>query len=135
MDFKAALLARLLGDDAVNSIAADRGSWGLRPQGRVAPDYTLEMVSTNRGYSHDGAGASQAQWVQINCWALTAKEAQALADALPAALEPKAQIGGVAFDGAFLKSSHDAPPEDVAGQGAIFRVVSEFNIWWRKLEE
>jgi hypothetical protein len=86
---QAALRSRLLADATIAGHAGTRVDWGLRPQAKSLPAFSLELPGSPRGYHMGGAQNTQITRVQIDSWGRTPKEAKDGADFVIAALEPR----------------------------------------------
>jgi hypothetical protein len=98
---KEALRTRIKG----STTAGSRVDWGLRPQGNALPAIRLTGAGTVRGYTMDGAQATQIYRVQADCYGLTFKAANDLGDELIALLEPASG----SFQGSFVLRDDDRP--------------------------
>ena len=94
-----ALIARLLGLEAVSGLVATRVYPGSRPQGSALPAIVLNRISGGPLYADDGeVGLEQAR-IQIDCWADTYTAAKKLARAVTASLSAfEGTIGTKAFE-------------------------------------
>jgi hypothetical protein len=94
-----------------NTDAGGRVDWGLRPQAKDLPAIRLINVSNPRGYTMDGADATQMHRVQADCYGTTFQEASELGDALIALLEPRSG----SFQPSFVLSDRDRPETTETG--------------------
>jgi len=104
VDMEADLIAALTANTGVTLIAGQRVAWGARPQTDSLPAVVLHKVAGGASYSMDGRTGPDEALVQIDCWAGSANGAQALSEAVAAALETMAPLP---FQGAFITSEMD----------------------------
>ncbi|SMF70523.1 tail completion protein gp17 [Allosphingosinicella indica] len=125
---KMALRARLRADSGVAAIAGMRVDWGLRPQWAKLPAVTLTMVAGGRDRLLGGAPDLAAQTVQADCWAQTYAEADALGEAVIAAIAVPATQGGIRFGNASVSGDRDLP--EVVSDGVLHRRSIDLIVRW-----
>lgn len=119
---KAALRTRLLADATISGLVGQRVDWGLRPQAKDLPAIRLTLVPTPRDYHMGGAQVTQHHRVQIDCFALTYKDADDLRAAVIAELEPASG----SFQGSFVHRDQDMPERTETGE--IHRASLDFKV-------
>lgn len=129
-----ALIARLLAFAGLSALVDDR-VWPIeRPEGTSLPALTLQVVSPQRTYTHDGASGFYGPRVQFDSWGETYAAAKLVARQVTAALEvTDVEIAGVRFDAAFLDAERDMGLDDIPGGDKAFRVSQDFFVWWQPL--
>lgn len=130
MDMQQALLARLVtADAAVADLAADRVYWVQRPQSSALPAVTLQVISDPRPQHLEGFDDLRETRVQVDAWAATYGEVQALSEAAIAALVPERTSNGIIFNRAIVDSVRDLsePTETLF----IYRKQIDLLIWWQ----
>jgi hypothetical protein len=106
MDVQGALRARLLGATA----AGQRVYWVQRPQESQLPAITLEVVSGDRPRTYSALQVTRSPRIQMNVWAATYAEAQAILEAAVTTLEPgRTTSNGIFFDNIEFEGEGDAP--------------------------
>jgi hypothetical protein len=123
------LVAKLLADDGLAAVAADRIYWLDRPQADALPSITLQVISPGRSYTYAGSTGLSGPRVQADCWGASYLSAKQASRALLAAVEQPSTQGGTRFSAAFLESASDLPPEDLPGGATAYRVSMDFIIW------
>lgn len=114
-----AIIGLLLGDAAVNRIAADRVNWGRKPQGGGdAPYLVLQMVGGTSDANMQG-GRFRQRRVQVDAYAKTYTLARDLGDAAVKALAGR-RAGTV--QGIFIDTEpRDLPAADAGETNQLFR--------------
>lgn len=100
--------------------------WVQRPDLAGLPAITLQRISTDRIYSHEGPVDLTGARVQFDCWGATYGAARTAFRALLTKME----TGGTGWK-AFLDTERDAGAEDLDGGQRVFRVSADFNIWYK----
>jgi len=111
---------------AVSAIVSSRIYPQLLPQNPTYPAITYNQVSAVRVHVLAGAGGKARRRISVNCWATTAKAAEALADAVRRSLDGfygsmrDTNVGSTRIDNeiAFF--------EEEAGTTGIYRVVQDY---------
>ena len=112
MDMHAALLARIRADAGVAAIVGGRVDWG----GLTAiPAFTLRTVSGVIAQTMKGVQSMQSVRVQVDCWAKTHDQANALANAVLAACLPRTTVQGIYFRSASATHPRDLGEQTSAG--------------------
>jgi hypothetical protein len=123
------LVARLLGDDDLSALVADRINWIERPQAGSLPSITLQVITSGRSYHMKGADGTAGTRVQADCWGRSYLEAKKVSRALTAAMEQAGVQGSTRFSAAFLDNASDFPPEDLPGGTKAYRVNMDWIVW------
>jgi hypothetical protein len=97
MDLAEAVLARLNEAAAVTAIVGDRITWKTRPQHKELPALVLSQAGRLRDDSLDEDGDILTTSLDADCYALTHREAWALAKAVDEALADEADVDGFLF--------------------------------------
>jgi hypothetical protein len=118
------LLAAAKADAAVIALAANRGTWSVRPQGGVLPDYVMHAVSGIEHQHMDGPANLKDARVQIDCLAQSYAEAKALARAMIALFNGQALTG---IQGIFVEDQRDDSGPD-ADETMIFRTSVDLRV-------
>ena len=128
---KEALRAALVADAGVAGLVAKRVAWGARPRMSELPSIALHQVSGVRQYAMQGASGLVAARVQIDCWALSNKDATSVADAVNTAIGGlAATVKGVQLQGCFLESEIDFVDDQGATPAELLHRVSlDFMVW------
>lgn len=123
-----ALRALLMADVGVTALAGSRINWGAHPQGQPLPGVVLTLVDDGEGHIYTGPdGLSQGR-VQMDCYALTYKDAKGLARAVRAALDG---YRGGNFLGVFHAGSRDSREGGTDEADRPFRCSLDFMTHWR----
>lgn len=107
MDFQGALRARLVAAAAVTALVGTRIYWVERPQASALPSITLQTIAEERPQHMAGLENMKVSRVQIDCWASSYAQAQALAEAVIAAVVPENTSNGIVFHRTFIDSIRD----------------------------
>jgi hypothetical protein len=127
---KAALRSRLLTDAGIAALVGSRIAWAARPRRSELPSIALHLISAPRDYTMAGPSGLVNSRVQVDCWALTNAEADAVADAVNTALSGlRAEVNGVQFQGAFLENETDYTDDASAPDDVLARVSQDYSIW------
>ncbi|MBR9765333.1 MAG: DUF3168 domain-containing protein [Rhodobacteraceae bacterium] len=129
---KAALTALLLADPDLQARVADRIHWG-RPPAHAAgfPCLNLTMVSAPVTYTLDGEAELRRATVQLDAWAQTASEAEALRWEVRSLLSGyRGARDGVRFRGAFVMGARDLDGRGLGDLGPLFGVSIDLSIRW-----
>lgn len=100
MDMKGALRSRL-------TVASAQVSWIDRPQGTTLPAITLQTISGDRPQTYDGFQGWAETRVQMDAWALTYGEANAVREAAINAAAVLETVNGVRFDRTEFENERD----------------------------
>ena len=95
--FKDALRARLLADAAVAALVGRRIRWGVVPPKDVLPYVRLQVISDPRPEDLEDYTDARVTRIQCDCFATTDDAVTAVADAIIAAVDAPATVGGIAF--------------------------------------
>lgn len=118
---KSALVQRLLAADPVSAIVAQKIKWGIVPQTTALPYVRMQVISDPRPIHLKGYDGARETRVQVDCFATTSVEADALAAAIIATmLPPTAHAPGGHFGRTKALGPEDLG-EDVEGKGFIHR--------------
>lgn len=107
MDWHGALRARLLSAAPVTALVAQRVYWIERPQASGLPAITLQTVSEVRQQHFLGFDGLDSSLVQIDSWAASYAQVQALKEAALDAIVPEQAGNGIHFARAFILSIRD----------------------------
>jgi hypothetical protein len=125
-----ALIARLLADAGVASLAGTRVFPGSRPQGSALPAIVLARVSGAPLYADDGEIGLGQDRIQIDCWAATYGEAKTLARAVTACLSGfEGPVGDTVFQFIELDTERDLREGGVDAAEYPFRTALDFLVW------
>lgn len=128
-DFRAALLAHA----AVAAIldGPNRIAWGRLPQGEDLPYICLQRISGGYDYTQSGRVGTETPLVQIDCYAGTYADAEALAAAVITAID---SFRSTPWQGVFLLDRRaDDTAEGAPGAGAstdIYRTSLDVRVTW-----
>lgn len=126
------LVANLRADSGVAArTAAANGrpavDWITRPDGSGLPAVTLQKISSDNLYTHDGRVSLTGVRVQVDCWGQTYGQVRLLWRAVLAAMEvPTGDYR------AFLEGDSDGAANDLTGGIRVFRVRGDFRIWYQE---
>jgi len=102
MSFESALRTRLKDDATISGIAGANIYWSARKQGSPFPAVVLTTIYGERPQHFGGFSDNiKRSNIQIACYATSVTVAQALREAVFAAIVPEATVGGVTFQRAF----------------------------------
>ena len=107
MDWQGALRARLVAAAPVIALVAQRVYWVDRPQAAALPAITLQTITELREHHFLGLDGLDMSRVQIDCWSTTYSNAQAIKEAVLAALIPENTGNGIYFARSFPDSIRD----------------------------
>ena len=107
MDWRGALRARLIAAAPVTALVGQRVYWVDRPQASALPAITLQTISEARRQHMKGFDGLDVSRVQIDCWATSYAQAQALQEAAIAATIDEHAGNGIRFARAFIDSIRD----------------------------
>jgi hypothetical protein len=126
-----ALIALLLADPGVATVAGDRVHWLRRPQGEATPALVLTRVGGGHAYTYGGRDELIETRVQIDAWAETYGAAKALARAVTSLLSGYRATSGP-IRSAFLNAERDGL-QDADPFGTLARVSLDFTIWHQEI--
>lgn len=129
MTFHAAVRTRLIDAAGVAALAGSRVAWVQRPQGEALEAITLQVISDQREQHLKGFDPIRETRVQIDCWSASHVGAQALAEAVIAALVPEASVGGIAFNRAYVDVVRDLGEQSETQ--FIHRASIDMRFWWQ----
>jgi|DEB0MinimDraft_10_1074344.scaffolds.fasta_scaffold00147_13 hypothetical protein len=123
------VVAALVADVTVGSVAGDRIYHMQAPQEATTPYVTYQRVGTGRGTILDGVDTMTEVRIQLDCWADSVADSKALADAVRGVLDDvKGDLGGlsprVQVQFGRLESEYDFA--DVDGDYERRRVALDF---------
>lgn len=116
MTYKTALRTRIV----AAGIADARVQWGRLPPETALPYIRLAAISDPRPETLDGYQSARVTRVQADCFGATYEEADTLAEALIAALDTPATLGGVRFGRSKAEGPRDLS-EELPGGGILHR--------------
>lgn len=130
MSIKQSVLAYLLTKTGVTSLVVDRIYTGLRPQGEALPAITIHKISAGPEHDLDGAAGNANPRIQIDCWAGTDLEADALAEAVRNAMDGfTGTMGSHHIDVALLDDGSDDQAVPIDGSDvSTYRVTQDYLI-------
>ena len=129
---KGALTALLLADPDLQTRVGTRISWNTPPAHAAGfPCLNLTMVSAPLTYTLDGEAGTQSCTAQVDAWAQSASEAEALRWEVRSLLSGyRGVTGGVRFRGAFVMGSRDLDGRGLGDLAALFGVSIDLRIRW-----
>lgn len=107
MDWKGALRARLTAAAPVTALAGQRIYWVDRPQASDLPAITLQTIDDARPRTYSDFQTARPSTVQLDVWATTFAQKEALAEAAITALASASTANGVSFQPAYIDSVRD----------------------------
>lgn len=128
MSWETALTARLEGDAGVAALVADRIYWLVAKQGVARPLIVLQTISDPRPMTMKGFIGYRDSMVQIDCYADLLATAQAVREAVIAALADDATVGGVRFGRLRIDDVFQSF-EEVEGEKPVRRERIDCVIW------
>lgn len=120
----------LLADARVTDLVVDRVAWNARPRGEGLAALCLHKISGTPKYIMRGRTSLSESLVQIDCWASTAAEARALADAVIVAFDPPLTppiMGGFIVRDRSDYTAGDGPRPD--GAKDFHRTSLDIRVW------
>lgn len=132
MTFRSDLSAAAKADAGISALAGRRVYWRVRPQGSPVPALVLTLIPTALDYTLTGPNALVERVVQLDGYATSADDADALEVAILTFLDT---LRAAPFQGAFVQRFDDAGEPDTAPQpdGAtdFYRASIDARIWHR----
>ncbi len=115
-------LAALVGTRVYPSIA---------PSSAAFPYVTVQRLAVASIYHMGGASATHDTLVQVDCWALTAIQAQQIADVIRQSLDGQPAVwDGLEIDGVFVENElDDAEPAEDGSQRIYYRTILTLACW------
>lgn len=103
----------------------------IAPSSAAFPYVTLHRLAVGSIYHMGGASATHDTLVQVDCWALSATEAQHLAQVIRQSLDGFAGTwDGLEVDGVFVESEmDDAEPADDGSPRLFYRTLLTLACW------
>ena len=131
---KEALTSLLLGDAALQALVAGRIHWLRQPrQAEGFPYVNLTMISDPRSYHMAGPSRLRTTRVQLDVWAETYAEAEAVKEAVDDLLGGyRGTLGRVRFQGIFLGGERDLNDQTTGEERQLFRINVDLSISWKK---
>lgn len=127
-----AVYSLLSSNPEVTGFVADGVFPLIAPQGTRLPYVTYQRVATETMHTFDGADGLVMAQVEVNAIASTYKEAKDLSQAAHEALQDFNGVEGMDFIEDITRESqredHDAITD--AGQKPVYRVSTDYNIWF-----
>lgn len=123
------MVAALVADATVGSVAGDRIYHMQAPQEATTPYVTYQRVGTGRSTILDGVDTLTDVRVQVNCWADSTADVKALADAVRGVLDDvKGDLGGLSprVQVQFGRFESEYDLIDVAGDYERRRIILDF---------
>ena len=129
---KAALTALLLSDPDLQARVGTRVNWSAPPAHAGGFPYLgLTLVSAPVAYTLDGEVEVQRSTVQLDAWAATAAEAEALRWEVRSLLSGfRGVVEGVFFRGAFVIGARDLDGRGLGDLCPLFGVSIDLSIRW-----
>lgn len=135
MGWQAALRRRLLADGPVAALVGDRIFWTKRPQGSTLPALVLSKISDPRPQTLKGFQSNRSALVQFDSWSdggkdgeeQTRAEAEALTEAVVAALAGPFQQDGVQFGRTIFDPARDLG--EATDTGFVHRDSFDATVW------
>ncbi len=118
----------LINSSSIAAIVSGRIDWGSRTQGAAYPGISLNLISNASFSTMQGPDGLLQGRVQIDCYALTYKEAKQLARLILALLDG---YRGGNFSGIFLETERDYREGGTNEADRPFRVSLDFLTNWR----
>lgn len=138
-NIREALRAYLLDDAAISALVGGTRVHPLRlPQGQTLTSIVYSRVSAIGGHTMQGPDGVVSLRVQVDCWARTADQAEALAVLVKRRLDgasgswlwgDNSPGEAVPVQGVFF----DTVREDYDGEAQLHRVSQDFIIWYAEL--
>lgn len=132
MSFESALRKRLIQDDAVAAMVADRVHWKVRPQNGALPAIVLLMIHDPRPQHLGGFQSLRPTRIQADCYGRTYDQARELREAVIAVLAAKATEEDTRFDVGFINDARDRLDETAAGAAHVQLI--DATIWQGQME-
>lgn len=129
MPMRPDLLSLVREDPAVAALVARRVYWDERPQGKPLPSITLQVISKVGGHTLDAPEDLKVARVQVDCWARSSDEADALEGAVEATLDG---YRGGAFQGVFLENTRGSREGGTTEADRPFRVSMDFMVHFNR---
>ncbi|TZG23890.1 DUF3168 domain-containing protein [Sphingomonas montanisoli] len=138
MSITAATRDRLKAAGAVEAIVSDRVFRDERPQGTPLPAIVLIGAGGATDYHYRGRASVQRVRIQLDCWAGSRGDADALGVAVIEAMEGAADLGSIRFVRAFVTDRRDGSDrgETIAATGAAplaYRASIDFFVWFKEV--
>ncbi|MGI3164981.1 tail completion protein gp17 [Pseudooceanicola sp. 200-1SW] len=129
---KAALTALLLSDPALQARVGARVNWSVPPAHAGGfPCLGLTLINAPTTYTLEGEAEVQRSNVQVDAWAVTAADAEALRAEVQGLLSGfRGVVAGVRFRGAFLRGARDLDGRSLGDLGPLFGVSIDLTIRW-----
>jgi hypothetical protein len=131
MTMRADLRARIVNDSAVAAIVGTAVSWFEKKRGDAYPCVILNTIDPGRDYDHKGPDPLENPRVQIDSYAATPAEADALSLAVRNVMESAATQGGTQFWGAFLESENSFAEGELDGGTRVYRISQDYTFFFK----
>lgn len=122
------LRSLLLATSAVTDIVGDKINWGSMPQGQEYPGVALHVIDEVSENTMTGPDGLLQGRVQVDCYALTYRQAKLLSRAIRTRLDG---YRGGGFSGIFLAGARDSREGGTNEADRPFRVSLDFLTNWR----
>lgn len=131
MSLTAATRDRLSAAEAVTPIAGDRVYRDMRIQGDPLPAAVIFLISGPRASIFGGGDqALRRSRLQIDCLAESQAAADALSEAVIAAMKGPEIVGPVSFSHAFVANVRGTSSRE-PGKPSVFGTSVDLFVWWR----
>ncbi|MEG3165540.1 DUF3168 domain-containing protein [Sphingomonas sp. PB2P19] len=111
-------------------VAGGRVYRDVRPQGSAMPAVRMQQVSDIVGDLMKGESLLRETLIQVDAFASSRSEADAIAEAIAAARPAKEVVGGTDFRRIFIDGG-DTDSETPASGGTIYRTRIDLLVWHR----
>ncbi|MEM9019940.1 MAG: DUF3168 domain-containing protein [Planctomycetota bacterium] len=135
MSIKAAIYALVTEHAGAKAILDTRIYPQRAPSGTPLPYAVYHRISPERQYHLGGFAGCTRELIQVDAWADTPAEAEAMADALIDAMEvQQVQAGGILIESIELQSQRDTDQDPQDGRDLpVFGSSLDFRIWHKTL--
>jgi len=125
------LRARIEADEAVAALVGGAVSWFERKRGDSFPCVVLNTIDPGRDYDHKGPDPLENPRVQIDCYGVTAAQADRLSLAVRAVMERAETRGGTQFWGGFLESENSFAEGELDGGQRVYRISHDYTFLFK----
>lgn len=115
----------------LTALVATRVYPSIAPSSAAFPYVTVQRLAVGSIYHMGGASATHDTLVQIDCWALSAIQAQQVAQVIRQSLDGfTGTWDGLEVDGVFIENEiDDAEPAEDASQRIFYRTILTLACW------
>lgn len=103
----------------------------IAPQETVFPYVTVQRLSVGSIYHMEGASATFETLVQVDCWALSALDAQRVAQVIRLSIDGESHVwDGLEVDAVFVQDElDDAEPAEDGSERLFYRTILTIDCW------